>query len=122
MVIKLGDVVLLLDEKGSRDTFPIARVAKIFKGPDGVVRSVELRLPIKFKATKKTKKQDTKNNSNRLIHYPNKAKTIHRGVEKIALLEGNPSVEKEPEIENEENQFDRNNGTSPFIDHRGGSC
>ena len=60
VVIKEGDVVLLLDEKGSRDTFPIARVAKIFKGPDGVVRSVELRLPIKFKATKRTKKSDTK--------------------------------------------------------------
>ena len=49
VVIKQGDVVLLLDEKGSRDTFPIARVAKIFKGPDGVVRIVELRLHINSK-------------------------------------------------------------------------
>ena len=122
VVIKEGDVVLLLDEKGSRDTFPIARVAKIFKGPDGVVRSVELRLPIKFKATKRTKKSDTKNNANQLIHYPNKAKTIHRGVEKIALLESNPLVEKEPQNEDETNLSDRNNGTFPSIDHGGGNC
>ena len=121
VVIKQGDVVLLLDEKGSRDAFPIARVAKTFKGPDGIVRSVELKLPIKFKATKKRKKHDTKNAANELIHYSNKAKTIHRGVEKIAHLEGNPSVEKEPEVEDEEDQFDRTNGTYPSIDHGGGS-
>ena len=86
------------------------------------MRSVELRLSIKFKVTKKTKKPDTKNNANQVIHYPNKAKTIHRGVEKIALLEGNPSVEKEPEVKDEENLFDRTNGTFPSIDHGGGSC
>ena len=86
------------------------------------MRSVELKLPIKFKATKKRKKHDTKNAANELIHYSNKAKTIHRGVEKIAHLEANPSVEKEPEVEDEENQFDRTNGTYPSIDHGGGSC
>ena len=97
--VEVGDIVLLIDDKGSHDSFPIARVVKTFKGPDGVVKSAEWRFLIKMKSTKITKKLDTKNDVNKLIYYPNKAKFIHRGVEKFALLEGNSSVDKKPENE-----------------------
>ena len=122
LVIKEGDVVLLLDEKGSRDTFPIARVIKVYKGSDGVVRSVDLRLPIKVKGTKKTKKPDSKNEANKLNFYPNKAKVIQRGVEKLALLEENPSVNSKPENQNEEILSGGSSGTLPSVDHGGGRC
>ena len=86
-----GDVVLLLDEKRSKEEYPIARVTKVFTGSDGIVRSAELRLPTKMKETKKNKKQRGAN-VNKLLCYENKAKFIHRGVEKLAFLEGNSSV------------------------------
>ena len=122
LAIKEGDVVLLLDEKGSRDTFPIARVIKVYTGSDGVVRSVDLRLPIKVKGTKKTKKPDSKNEANKLNFYPNKAKVIQRGVEKLALLEENPSVNSKPENQNEEILSGGSSGTLPSVDHGGGRC
>ena len=86
-----GDVVLLLDEKRSKEEYPIARVTKVFTGSDGIVRSAELRLPTKMKETKKNKRQRGAN-VNKLLCYENKAKFIHRGVEKLAFLEGNSSV------------------------------
>ena len=68
-----GDVVLLLDEKRSKEKYPIARVTKVFTGSDGIVRSAELRLPTKMKETKKNKKQRGAN-VNKLLCYENKAK------------------------------------------------
>ena len=47
-----GNIMLLLDEKGLRDLFPIERVVKIFKGPDSGVISAELRPSIKIKLNK----------------------------------------------------------------------
>ena len=51
--LKVGDVVLMLEERRNRDDFPIGRITQVFRGSDNVIRSVELRLPSKVKATKK---------------------------------------------------------------------
>ena len=45
-VVNVGDIVLVMNNKTTKDSWPIARVTKIFKSNDGVIRSVELRLPI----------------------------------------------------------------------------
>lgn len=122
VAIKEGDVVLPIDEDRSRGSFHIARVVKTYIGSDGVCRGFDLRLPIKVKGTKKTKKPDTKNAVNKLNFYPSKAKIIHRGVEKLALLEETPSVNTEPENENEELLSGGSSGTVPSVDHGGGRC
>ena len=41
-----GDVVLVMNNKTTKDSWPIARVTKVYKSNDGVIRSVELRPPI----------------------------------------------------------------------------
>ena len=82
----------MLDERKSHNDFPIARVSEAYKGPDNVVRSVQLKLPTKQKETKKKNRQFENELQNHLNYPKNKAKTIHRGVEKIALLEANPAV------------------------------
>ena len=59
--LKPGDVVLLADDNTPRGLWPLARVLRTFPGPDGHVRSVEI----------KTSKG-----------------TLHRPVTKLCLLEG----------------------------------
>ena len=41
--LAVGDVVLVTEDNAPRERLPIARVSKIFPGPDGRVRSVELK-------------------------------------------------------------------------------
>ena len=41
--LKVGDVVLVIEENAPRGRWPIARVSKVFPGSDGRVRSVELK-------------------------------------------------------------------------------
>ena len=41
----VGDVVLLKDSDVKRQQWPMAKVTKVFPGSDGLVRSVELRVP-----------------------------------------------------------------------------
>ena len=86
--LRIGDVVLLLDERRSRDDFPIGRTTQVFRGSDDVIRSVELRLPTKAKATKKSNETYTNQSFN--IKKPT---FIRRGVEKICILEANPAVD-----------------------------
>ena len=42
--VKNGDVVLLLNERHSREAWPIARVVQVFKSKDGIVRLVECKM------------------------------------------------------------------------------
>ena len=42
--INEGDVILLLNERHSRDEWPLARITKLFRSQDGVVRSVECKV------------------------------------------------------------------------------
>ena len=114
----------MLDERQAHHNFPIARVAEIYKGPDGVVRSVQLNLPSKHKVTKKKNSQHENELKTRLYYAANKGKTIHRGVEKIALLEANPAVSnQEPEKNHDEdNTSNGNNGTRSFSNNGGPRC
>ena len=55
-VAKLGDVVLLLDEIITRKFFPISRPMNSYKGPHRILKTLHLKLPMKTKKTKATKK------------------------------------------------------------------
>ena len=44
--VKVGDLVLVMNNKTTKDSWPIARITKVFKSNDGVIRSIELRFPI----------------------------------------------------------------------------
>ena len=52
--VKVGDLVLVMNNKTTKDSWPIARITKVFKSNDGVIRSVELRLPINVTIKEKT--------------------------------------------------------------------
>lgn len=54
--VKVGSIVLLLNERKTRDDWPIARVERVFNNKDNVVRSVELSLPTNVNETKKRSK------------------------------------------------------------------
>ena len=87
-VVNVGDVVLVMNNKTTKDSWPIARVTKIFKSNDGVIRSVELRLPIIVTTKEKTAKFAKTSASKPDITYEYKnPRHTTRGVEQIAILE-----------------------------------
>ena len=42
--LRVGDLVLVLDESSTRDTWPMGLVKEVYEGSDGLVRSVKLRV------------------------------------------------------------------------------
>ena len=106
--LKIGDVVLLSDERRNRDDFPIGRITQVFRGSDNIIRSVELRLPAKAKTTKNADKTA----ANQILNVK-KPTFIRRGVEKICLLESNPAVDSnlESEEQHENNHPNLNNSS-----------
>ena len=87
-VVNVGDIVLVMNNKTTKDSWPIARVTKIFKSNDGVIRSVELRLPINVTTKEKTTNFAKRSASKPDITYEYKNPRITtRGVEHIAILE-----------------------------------
>ena len=84
--VKPGSIVLLINERKNRHHWPLARIQRVFTSKDGIVRSVELRLPMSAKEvkTKKLAKQTGSNNKELCFNEP---RLTTRGVENIALLE-----------------------------------
>ena len=93
--IKKGDVVLILNERHSRQAWPIARVVQVFKSKDGVVRSVECKMAnaIKKKTDKKNEREKDPLSMSDSLKI--KIRTTTRGVENIAILHSTP-VNPEP--------------------------
>ena len=87
--IKEGDVILLLNERHSRDEWPLARITKLFRSQDGVVRSVECKVAHSSK-TKRVTKKNAPNQDNNELYIQTKPRITTRGVEHIAILEGAP--------------------------------
>ena len=86
--INVGDIVLVMNNKTTKDAWPIARVTKCHKSNDGVIRSVELRLPIIVTTKEKTATFAKRSASKPDITYEYKNPRITtRGVEHIAILE-----------------------------------
>ena len=87
-VVNVGDVVLVMNNKTTKDYWPIARVTKIFKSNDGVTRSVELRHPIVVTTKENTAKSVKTSASKPDITYEYKnPRHMTRGFEPIAILE-----------------------------------
>ena len=87
-VVNVGDIVLVMNNKTTKDSWPIARVTKTFKSNDGVIRSVELRPPINVTTKEKTTDFAKRSASKPDITYEYKNPRITtRGVEHIAILE-----------------------------------
>ena len=87
--IKPGSIVLLINERKNRHHWPLARIERVFTSKDGIVRSVELRLPmsakeVKTKGKKLANKKTGSNNKELCLSEP---RLTTRGVENIALLE-----------------------------------
>ena len=89
----VGDIVILLNERKTCDTWPIARVTKIFRSCDGVIRSVKVKLPIKVETKKKTTKQFAKINALLFDHRLLNVETSNRYTtsNKVPYLGLNPS-------------------------------
>ena len=86
--INVGDIVLVMNNRTSKDAWPIARVTKCHKSNDGVTRSVELRLPIIVTTKEKSAKFAKRSASKPDITYEYKNPRITtRGIEHIAILE-----------------------------------
>ena len=49
----MGDIVLLKDSDVSRQQWPMGRVGRVFPSQDGLVRSVELKVPAATKLLKR---------------------------------------------------------------------
>ena len=49
----MGDIVLLKDSDVSRQQWPMGRVVRVFPSEDGLVRSVELKVPAATKLLKR---------------------------------------------------------------------
>ena len=93
--VNVGDVVLVMNNKTTKDSWPIAGVTKIFKSNDGVIRSVEIRLPIDVTTKEKIVKfaKTSASKPNITYEYKNPRLTT-RGVEHIAILESVDSQQK----------------------------
>ena len=95
--LNVGDIVMLLNERKNRETWPVARISRAFKSKDGVVRSVECKLPLKVETKKiasqhSTKKKSASKNAskpsdNKGVLVQSSARFTTRGVENIAILE-----------------------------------
>ena len=99
--INVGDIVIILNERKTRDTWPIARVTKVFRSRDGVIRSVELKLPIKIETKKKTTKKNALLSDHRSLDVEASNRYTTRGVEHIAILE---SVDSQPQESQDDKQ------------------
>ena len=73
--LKKGDYCLAISEKVGKYDWPTAVVKEVFKGRDGLVRTVELKV--------KQPANEINNKGQPLKQY----KTIRRGIESIILLE-----------------------------------
>ena len=93
--VKNGDVVLLLNERHSRQEWPIARVVQVFKSKDGVVRSVECKMANAIKTRSDKKNATDKDLLSMSESLKIKIRTTTRGVENIAILHLTP-VNPEP--------------------------
>ena len=77
-----------MNNKTTKDSWPIARITKVFKSNDGVIRSVELRLPINVTTKEKAAKFAKTSASKPDITYEYKnPRHTTRCVEHIAILE-----------------------------------
>ena len=94
--MNVGDIVLLLNERKTREAWPLARITRLFKSNDGITRSLECKLPIKVDTKKLAnqhftkKKSATKNASkpdNKGVLVQSSDRFTTRGVENIAILE-----------------------------------
>ena len=88
--VKNGDVVLLLNERHSRQVWPIARVVQVFKSKDGVVRSVECKMANAIKTRSDKKNATDKDLLSMSESLKIKIRTTTRGVENIAILHSTP--------------------------------
>ena len=88
--VKKGDVVLLLNERHSRQEWPIARVVQVFKSKDGVVRSVECKMANAIKTRSDKKNATDKDLLSMSESLKIKIRTTTRGVENIAILHSTP--------------------------------
>ena len=93
--VKEGDVILILNERHSRQAWPIARVIKVFPSKDGIVRSIECKMAnaIKTKSDKKNARDKDLLSMSESLKI--KIRTTTRGVENIAILHSTP-VNSEP--------------------------
>ena len=103
--IHVGDVILLLNERKTKETWPLARVTKVFKSADGIVRSIECKRPIKVDTkkhpTKQSRNKNAKNSDNKGLSFHVNERITTRGVEQIAILESVDSQpQKEKDVEN----------------------
>ena len=114
--IKVGALVLLLNERQTRHDYPLARVQQVFRSKDTVYRSVKLLLPLDV-TTKKTKRGSkvTKSDDKRL-YIPNKPRFTTRGVENICVLEDTPSVEHQLQNEDEDERVPNTSLDSDELD------
>ena len=112
--IKKGAVVLLLNERHARSEWPLARIEKVFKSADGVVRSVQLRLPLKVNETKKTRTKNASDLKNKLSLDNNNPRFTTRGVENICILEEASVTQQHPadEADNDERTPNTNNDSN----------
>ena len=87
--IKNESIVLLLNERKHRHDWPLARVERVFTSKDNIIRSVELRLPMWAKQTKKNEKTlaTRKTGSTNKDLYLSEPRLTTRGIENITLLE-----------------------------------
>ena len=99
----VGDIVLVMNNKTTKDSWPIARVTKIFKSNDGICRSVELRLPIIVTTKEKSAKFAKRSASKPDVTYEYKNPRITtRGVEHIAILESSQSSRSSQQENNQD--------------------
>ena len=73
--LKPGDYCLVISEKTGKYDWPTAVITDVFKGRDGLVRTVEVKLP------------HAAADIDRKGHPLKQIKTVRRGIESIILLE-----------------------------------
>ena len=100
--LKKGDIVLLLNERKTRLSWPIARVEQVMLSRDNHVRSVLLRLPSSYFTAKTQQKKQVSDKGTKPI---NEAKFVRHGIEQLCLLE----AQLEEEEDNSLHPVDTNN-------------
>ena len=88
--VKEGDVILILNERHSRQAWPIARVTKVFPSKDDIFRSIECKMAnaIKTKSDKKNARDKDILSMSESLKI--KIRTTTRGVKNIAILHLTP--------------------------------
>ena len=85
--LKNGDIVLLLNERKTRLSRPIARVEHVMLSRDNQVRSVLLRLPSSHFPNNTQKKKPVSDKGTKETKENNDAMFVRRGIEQLCLLE-----------------------------------